>query len=191
MGYFANLYLIEARATVDEIEVSTSVFGAEIGPVAYFSWGVGHRPAGMNEYAGGSIFSDARLTLLPSYPRIERYSQNKGDDSNRYLIEADFTPLHHDDPVLFHFLLPERFVPRQDLMPVIQPRAPFINILGKRVSITYPVTGHAECRLWISRLKPDESLDNFEWTRMLHPEAEKRGRVEVEFNFGVFKIKFA
>ncbi len=39
MGYFANLYLVEARATADAIEVSTSVFGAEIGPVAYFSWG--------------------------------------------------------------------------------------------------------------------------------------------------------
>jgi len=87
MGYFANLYLVEARATADAIEVSTSVFGAEIGPVAYFSWGAGNRPPGMHEYANGTIFSDAELTLLPSYPSVERYSQDRGDDPNRYLKE--------------------------------------------------------------------------------------------------------
>lgn len=41
MGYFANLYTVEATAGENYVEVETSVYGGEAGERMYFSWGLG------------------------------------------------------------------------------------------------------------------------------------------------------
>jgi hypothetical protein len=119
MGHFANLYVVDATADATGVKISTSVLGAEVGPKAYFSWGSAERPEGLHQYARGTIFSDTKLALLPGYPKTERC----GEDADRCLIEADFMPRVREDSVLFHFLLPERFVPRRARPPTYYPTA--------------------------------------------------------------------
>lgn len=78
-----------------------------------------------------------------------------------------------------------------DLQPIIQPRNPFVDRLGERIAATYPVVGPAEFRFWISRLAPDESLDDYDIAEMLHPQAERRLKVKMEINLGVVKLTFS
>jgi hypothetical protein len=96
MGYFANLYILEAEGTDAAVRTRTTIFGSEIGPVAYFCWGPGDRPAGLHSYAGGTVQCDAELKLLPGYPLVETL----GPNPDRALIEANFRPRHDNDPVL-------------------------------------------------------------------------------------------
>jgi len=185
MGYFTHLYLVEVVAEASGVRVSTSVFGAEAG-IAYFCWGAGTRPAGLHAYGGGTGLSDTELTLLPGYPLQETHA-----DPDRCLIEAAFTPMHEDDPVLVHFVLPDRFVPRRTLDPLVQPVRPFVCTAGEKILATYPVKGRADIRFWILRLQPAESLGDFDLTKLLHPDEERAKRVELEFNLGIFKVKLA
>jgi hypothetical protein len=187
MGYFGHLYLVEVNAHGDAIEVATSVLGAEIGQTPYFCWGVGDRPPGLHAYAENTAFSDRPLRPLPGYPLVEKY----GPDESRILLEASFTPKHADDPVLFHFLLPDRFVPRRDQAPLIQPTPPFVCVVENRLTATYPVVGAAEIRFWIARLEAEDSLENYDVAQILHPAEKRATKVELEFNLGIFKVKLA
>lgn len=186
MGYFANLYIVEADATDRAIKMKTTIYGSEIGPVAYFCWGPGERPAGLHPYAGGSVQCDAELKLLPGYPLIETL----GPNPDEALIEANFRPRHDEDPVLFHFVLPERFIPRRDLKPLDQPCRPFVYALGERIVATYPVVGPTSIRFRITRLRDNESIAGYEHEKLLHPDEERAAKLGVEFNFGVFKLKY-
>jgi hypothetical protein len=185
MGYFANLYVIDASADEDGVTLSTNVFGSEIAPRAYFSWGVGQRPPGMNEYADGTIFADSPLRLLPGYPLIEACRA----DPDHCLLEASFAPPANDDPVLFHVMLPLRFVPARVREPFTQPATPFLMRLGDRLIATYPAIGPAELRFWISRLPATDSLDSYDLANLFHPEARQAVKAEFEFNLGFFKVK--
>jgi len=191
LGYFANLYVVEASANPTGVELTTSIFGAPIGERAYFSWGPGERPIGLKQYAQGTLFCDAALKLLRGYPRRERHGEREGEDPDRCLIEAAFAPRNADDPVLFHFVLPDRFIPRRDLEPLVQPRPPFVFRSGERIVATYPVAGSGEIRFWISRLRPREALTDYDLTKVLHPYEQRAVKAEFEFNLGFFKIKVA
>lgn len=185
MGFFANLYIVEADATDRAVKARTTIYGSEIGPVAYFCWGPGERPPGLHAYAGGTVQCDAELKPLPGYPLIETV----GTTPDEALIEANFRPRHGDDPVLFHFVLPERFIPRRNLKPLDQPMRPFVYASGERIVATYPVVGQATIRFRITGLRDSESIADYEHEKLLHPEEERSVKVGVEFNFGVFKIK--
>ena len=189
MGYFANLYVVEVSASANRIEMSTCVFGAAIGR-AYFCWGGGTQPRDLHAYARNTIFCDTPLQLLPGYPRVQDCEDPRGEHG-RCLIEASFQPRHGDDPVLFHFLLPTRFLPRRDLQPLVQPQPPFISLHENRLAATYPVVGRAEFRFKASRLNSNESFNDYDMAKILHPEGKTVVKAEVEFNFGVFKIKLA
>ena len=185
MGYFAHLYTVELNADDEIVSSQTHVYGNEIAPVAYFGWGPGERPAGLHSYAGGTVHSDADLKLLPGYP----LRNTIGDDPNNALVEANFRPRQSDDPVLFHFVLPKRFVPRRSLEPLEQPSRPFVYAEDDRVIATYAAAGPSVVRFWISRLQAQESLRNYDIEKLLHPEEDRRLNVGIEFNFGVFKLK--
>jgi hypothetical protein len=185
MGYFANLYIVEIEATDAAIRTKTTIYSSEIGPFAYFCWGPGDRPAGLHSYAGGTIQCDAELKLLPGYPLVETL----GSDPDRALIEANFRPKHGDDPVLFHFLLPERFIPRRDMKPLDQPLRPFVYTAGERIIATYPVEGQTTIRFWITRLRNNESLADYAHEKLLHPDEKRSVKVSAEVNFGVLKVK--
>jgi hypothetical protein len=187
MGYFANLYVIDITATSELIEYETSIYGADIEPRAYFTWGRGERPAGLFSYAHDTIFSDQELKLMPGYPLRER----QAGEPERLRVEASFNPRAHDDPVLFHILLPERFVPRRDLDTLVQPGKPYIDVQQDRVIVTYPVVGPGEVRFSASQLEPGDSLNNFDLVKVLEPEERNPLKAEVEFNLGVFKLKLS
>lgn len=74
MGYFAHLYVIDCSADQDGVTVVTNIFGSEIAPTTYFSWGVGQRPPGMYEYADGTVVS-SRLSSSRTvwHRRIRRF----------------------------------------------------------------------------------------------------------------------
>jgi hypothetical protein len=185
MGFFANLYIAEIEAIDGRVQTRTSVYGSEIGPRAYFSFGEGQRPPGLYSYANGAIVSDVELKLLPPYPLIEVESE----DPDIRLFEAGFTPRDQQDPVMFHFVLPERFIPRRDREPFEQPRAPFVSRVGDRLCATYAVVGAANFRFHIERLEEGRTLDSYDPVKLFHPEGAKSTKVGIEFNFGILKFK--
>jgi hypothetical protein len=185
MGYFANLYVVEAEATGTTVQLRTLIYGKDIGPNAYFCWGPGERPSGLHPYAGGTVLCDAQLRLLPAYPLIETC-----EDLDRCLLEATFRPRHDDDPVLFHFVLPKGFIPRRDMKPLDQPIRPFIDSVDERIIVTYPVIGPATIRFWVTRLEKHESIGDYEPHKLLHPDEERPPKIGFEFNLGVFKLKY-
>lgn len=186
MGYFANLYTVETTAHEDYVEVETSVYGGEAGERMYFSWGAGHRPGNLYSYAHGTLFSSKPLNLLPGYPLVERYT-----DTDSFLLEAAFTPMHRDDPVLLHVILPENYVPGRDRSPLIQPCDPFVHIHQGRMVITYPASGAVTLRFWVNRIREDESLSDYDENKVLTPVAARSIKPEFEINLGVFKVKFS
>jgi hypothetical protein len=186
MGYFANLYTVEATANEDYVEVETAVYGGGAGERMYFSWGAGQRAGNLYPYAHGTLFSSEPLNLLPGYPLIEHYP-----DVDNFLLEASFTPRHQDDPVLLHILLPEKYVPRRDRSPLSQPCDPFVHIHQGRMVITYPAVGTVTTRFWVNRMQEDESLSDYDETKILKPIKEDSLRTEFEINLGVFKVKFS
>jgi hypothetical protein len=185
MGYFANLYTVEADATDVTVRTQTMIYRSDIGSFAYFCWGPGERPPGLYPYAGGTVLCDVELRLLPGYPMVETLGAN----SDRGLIEANFRPLNDEDPVLFHFVLPTRFIPRRDMKPLEQPIRPFIYSSGERIIVTYPVVGQTTIRYWITRLKDDESIADYEQEKLLHPDEERPSKVAFEINLGILKVK--
>ena len=66
-----------------------------------------------------------------------------------------------------------------------------MRTIGECVVATYPVRGPAEIRFWVSRLLPTEALADFDMTRLLHEEEQRSTKVELEVNFGFFKVKLA
>jgi hypothetical protein len=189
MGYFGHLYLVDMSTGEVGVTTATSVYGADIGATAYFSWGAGRRPTGMHEYAEGSVVTNAPLALLPGYPLIEGAEVEPAEDPGRMLVEASFDPPKVDDPVVFHFMLPPRFVPRRDLQPFEQPQEPSVFRWRDRVVATYPVVGRASFRFWIARIDDGESLDTYDLTKVFHPAPRQSWNVEAEFNVGLFKVK--
>ncbi len=185
MGYFANLYVVEALATDEEVEVRTTIYRSEVGEKAYFCHGSGERPGGLQSYAGGTIFCDRELDLLPGYPLVERRSNDDG-----CLLESDFTPAKSDDAVLFHFVLPPRFVPRRDREPLDQPDRPIVDVHDDRVIVTYGVTGPAVIRFAISPLSPDDELHDYQLHKLLHPEEKDGRRFGFKLNAGLVELKY-
>lgn len=186
MGYFANLYLVESDATKDSVTVETSVYGEGVGEKIYFSWGAGQRAGNVYAYAQDTLYSNTLLNLLDGYPLREIYRNPES-----FLLEAAFTPNHRDDPVLYHIVLPEHYVPRADREPLDQPGDPFVHVHQNRVVVTYPVIGSARVRFHVARLRENESLDDYDENKILKPIESRPVKIEFELNLGIFKVKFS
>ena len=189
MGFFANLYLVEAEADSSGGIVTTSVFGAESAPLVYFSWVQGVRDEHLYPYGDGTVFSNAKLDLLPGYPVRERFGESENNDPNRFLLEASFQPRAAADPVLFHLVLPPRFVPQPDQEPFDQPSKPFAYSRGDRLVVTYPTVGGGAIRYWVRRLPAGESFDSYDLNRAFTRAEQRPARFEFELNLGICKLK--
>jgi hypothetical protein len=139
----------------------------------------------MHRYAHGTVVCNRELSLLPGYPTTETL----GSGLDSVLIEASFNPMGSEDAVLFHFLLPPRFIPRRDLEPLEQPTRPFVYVVNDRVIATYPTQGRRDIRFCISRLQPRESISDYDHEKLLHPDERRAHKVSWEFTLGLVKLK--
>lgn len=183
MGFFANLYLIEIFTLQDSAIVETTIYGGHIEPKAYFSWGPAERPGGLQSYAHETLFSDTKLERLPGYPMREQYPAKEP-----FLLDASFNPRELNDPVVFHLVLHERYVPMRNNTPFIQPTDPSVYKASEKIIITYPVIGSSNIRFWVTAMREGESLDDYDMSRIMIPEKVGPDKTIFGFNGGIFKI---
>ena len=134
-------------------------------------------------------FATHNFPFCRGYPRDEWKDLAAGG----FPITASFTPKRPGDPVLFHFVLPNRFVPRGNTEPLVQPCSPFIGVTGERLSVTYPVSGAttAEVRFFVEQMRVGETFEDYNLDKVLHPDPRRGVRCEFELNLGLFKVKLA
>ena len=192
MGYFANLYLIEMDAVAEEtVSLTTTIFCGESEPAPFFSWIRDDRSGLENEYANGTIFSDAKLRPLSGYPIVETQdlaqSQRLGRDG--FQTRAQFTPRAKESPTVVHVVLPAYFIPRKDLG-VLQPGPPFVKLKDNRLILTWATRDSIDLAFWSSRLKPRETFDQYDLDRITFADDVRVARQGMEINLGFVKFKF-
>jgi hypothetical protein len=191
MGYFGCAYVVECLADEFGVTLTTTVLSP--GPIegrALFYWSDGERPPGLFSYARDTLRCTAQLMPLPGYPSVERHGGDPGESEDLVLIEEDFQAQRDDEPVIFHFLLPPRFVPCRDRNPLVTPSRPSIIVRGDQLSATFVAKGAADVRFWIRRLKSDENISDFDLTKLFDKPAERSAKASLEINFGIVKFSF-
>jgi hypothetical protein len=183
MGFFSYAYIIEGE--VDKNGVAFSVSGYSCGGPLLFSWGAGVRAPGLESLADGTLFCEEHLTPLRGYPRLD---QRKDDDNSLY-IEESFFPPNRNEPVLFHVLLPRRFVLMPDRKPFTLSIDANIALKDDRLFFTWPTVGGADLRFWIKQLTEKEQLTDYDLKRLLSPTVGRSPKVSFELNLGVAKVK--
>jgi hypothetical protein len=191
MGYFGCAYIVEGSADETGVTLTTTVLTPALDHGrALFFWSEGERPPGLFSYANDSLRCTSHLTALPGYPVTEHRGNQSGESENLVLIEEDFRAQSPDEPVIFHFLLPSRFVPCPDRQPLLTPSRPSVIARDERLSVTFVATGAADVRFWIRRLDPNEKLADFDLTRLYDKPAERTARATLEINLGIVKFTF-
>jgi hypothetical protein len=188
LGFFANAYVVEVIEDDTGLSLSRTIYEVDLNKPsrALFSWDCGERPTGMHSYADGTLFCSKELRMLPGYPF--RWHAKRDDE---YLIEEGFLPEQKEDPVLFHLLLPHRFVPCPD-RPLEQPSKPNVARWGDRLIVSYGVFGRADIRFWIRRIADGEGFKDYDLTRVLEATPSRSIKMEIEVGIpGVFKMKFS
>jgi hypothetical protein len=189
VGYFAYAYVVEGveEPALSGIALTRSVYRAHLGSRALFSWDVGRRPPGMYAYADNSLFSSEKLEPLPGYPLEQNITLTDGE---MFLLEEGFAPQFAEEPVLYHLLLPRRFVPRPDRKPLEQPAMASVATRDDRLIVSYATQGKADIRFWLSRLEASASITDYDLTRILKGPVSTAVDAKVEFNLGVVKFTF-
>lgn len=192
MGYFGCAYVVEGSADEAGVALTTTVFSASglASGRALFFWSEGERPPGLFPYAGGSLFCTERLRVLPGYPVTERRGNADGERADLVRIEEDFHPQAPDEPVIFHFVLPDRFVPCPHLTPLVTPSRPSVIRRGDHLTATFVATGSADVRFWIQRLGDGVSLDDYNLTRLFDKPSVSSAKASIEINLGILKFSF-
>jgi hypothetical protein len=155
-----------------------------------FFWSEGERPAGLYTYAHGSLHCSSPLLPLPGYPVSEQRGKHPGENENLILLEEDFRAQAADAPVIFHFLLPVRFVPYADRSPLVTPSRPSILLKDDQLSVTFVATGAADVRFWIKRLQQNEEFEDFDFERLFNKPSERSAKATIEINLGIIKFGF-
>lgn len=187
MGFFSYAYVIEG--TEHERAVRLTITAYSTGGPALFSWGPGTRPVGLTSIADGTLFSAKPLHSLPGYPRIDERSDPSGAQLDEVYIEENFSTGHRKEPVLFHVILPPRFVIRRNRTPfTLKPEAN-IALKNDRLFFTWPTIGAGDLRFWIARLAATESFDQFDLGSLLTAPTNSKTKLAFELNFGIAKIK--
>ena len=183
MGDFAHLHLVEASVLPNgRITLKTSIYSAPpSGQTAYFSWGSGRRPLGLTSYGSGTIFCDTDLTLGELYPLEEEYPEGP------IRLYGDYHPSNVNDPIVFHFVLPENYIPSPTPQGPEQPDPPFIYIIEKRVLVTYATRGSSRISFWTRPLDGRESMDDFSFDDLFKIDPLK---MKHSFEFGVPGLKY-
>ena len=187
MGYFAYAYVIEGTTEWDAIVLSVTAYS--LPGSSLLSWGPGNRPRGLMPLANGTLFSARRATPLPGYPRVDRRPITDAR-STEILIEESFSARGRWEPVLFHVLLPPRYVIRPDRTPFTLTTAAHIARKADRLFFTLPTVGGADLRFWIAPLVEHESFDAYDLGKLLTAPTKRQGpKVAFELNFGIAKLK--
>lgn len=190
MGYFGCAYVVECSADPDGITLTTTVLSPQGGKKVLFFWSEGQRPEGLHSYASGSLLCSARLFALPGYPSTERRGGAVGESADLVLVEESFQAQQNDEPVIFHFLLPPRFVPRSNRQPLVTPSRSSVVQRGDRLSATFVAKGAADVAFWMARLEANESLDDYDLTRLFDKPSVRSTKASMEINLGIVKVSF-
>jgi hypothetical protein len=191
MGYYGCAYIVEGSADKDGVTLTTTVLYPDSGEErVLFYWSEGERPPGLFSYANGSLHCTSSLWALPGYPSTEHRGNQPGESENLVLIEEDFRAQSADMPVIFHFLLPPRFVPCPDREPLITPSRPSVIAKDDQLSVTFVATGAADVRFWIKRLEASERLADYNLTRLFDKPAERSTKATLKINLGIVALEF-
>jgi hypothetical protein len=188
MGYFAYAYVVEGSADNEGVTLSTSLYAGPVDRPTFFSWGEGDRSQGLHAYAGGTLYSEADLSVLRGYPRTQRLGDRPGENPNLVLIDEAFTPFSEAEPVLFHFVLPPRFVPSRNRTPMAVPKDSWICRHGDLLTTTFVTKGGGKVCFWISRLQDGEQFDDYDLNSLFNAPSTKAAKVSFELNLGIVKI---
>lgn len=192
MGYFAYLYLLEGQSHKHkDVNLVTTIFEGESGNIPYFSWIPGERSSELHPYASNTVYSDVKLQILPGYPiaNMQKLGERTGYIPS-ILIEAQFNPNVPRAGIVLHVILPERYIPRRDLSPLVQPISPYVKLDGDRMALTWPIEGAFDVRFCATPLTENESYDDFDVSKILVTEESRNPKLGVEINLGVIKFKF-
>jgi hypothetical protein len=192
MGYFGCAYVVEGTADVDGVSLTTTVYsaaGLESGRALFF-WSEGERPGELFGYARNTLLCTERLDVLQGYPVSERRGNAAGENPDMVLVEEDFTPQSLNEPVIFHFVLPSRFVPCPNLTPLMTPSRPSIIQRDDYLTATFVATGRADVRFWIRRLEPGVGFDEYNLSNLFDKPAVRSARARMEINLGILKFSF-
>jgi hypothetical protein len=127
--------------------------------------------------------------VLPGYPAKQRRGDRPGETEDLVQIEEDFRP-SDERPVLFHFMLPRRFVPRPNLKPLVAPSLPSIILRDDRLSVTFVASGAADDSFWINRLEPKETFADYEFHKLFAKPTEQSAKATLEIDLGNVKVAF-
>ena len=194
MGYFSYLYLIEADKLNEEyLNIQTTIFQGGSGDVPYFSWIPGTRKHQLQAYANGTIYSNTHLYPIEGYPvkEAQRVGSRNSAVLDSYVIEANFVPNRQDAGTVLQVILPNGYLPRKDVSPLVQPAPPFVNLLRNRIVLTWPSESGIDVRFCITPLPPNDNFSNYDLSKILVLGARKKPlKFGVEINLGVLKFKF-
>ncbi len=186
MGFFTNLVTVELDATDQSVEATRNIYrtppGSEDTP--YFCWGEGERAPGLYQYASGTIHCDTQLELMPGFPMTQTLPIDWP------VIDESFRPISESDAVVFHFVLPQGYIPVNEFNRIAQPLPPDIHTINDRLLVTYPVVGNGAIMFPIRALQDSEDIADFETRKFLHPEERRSLNMKVELNFGFVKFAF-
>ena len=192
MGYFGCADVVEATAEADGVSLTTTVYSAAglASGRALFFWSEGERPDGLFQYAKNTLYCTERLEVLPGYPATERRGNAAGENPDLVLLEEDFNPQSENEPVIFHFVLPPRFVPCPNLTPLITPSRPSIIQRDEYLTATFVATGRADVRFWIRRLEPGARFAEYNVANLFDKPAVRSAKARMEVNLGIVKFSF-
>jgi hypothetical protein len=103
------------------------------------------------------------------YPATDLHGNGRGEDQDTVLVDEDFSGQHDGSLFLFHLLLPPRFVPCPERIPLDVPSEPSVIIRsGERLYATFIAMGSARLRFWRRRLSLNVRLNDYEVDRLFN-----------------------
>jgi hypothetical protein len=188
MGYFNAAYVVEMEDRDDGVAITRTHYGTVEGERILFFWS--DRPwEGLYPLANGTLRCSTELYPTFGYPSTDIHGNGRGEDQDTVLVDEDFSGLHDDSLFLFHFLLPARFVPCPDRLPLDVPSEPSVIIRpGDRLSATFIARGTARLRFWMRRMSPDETLQDYELARLFNKPVAVETKATMEINLGILKF---
>jgi hypothetical protein len=171
MGHYAALCLIDVREkSMTSIEAKIEVFEKEYGNKPYFMWGHDSHTGEMVSYADGTLLCNEELTVNEYYPKyVESLLGENIDSQTAYVIDVHYKPPVEDTEVLWHLLLPERYIIAPYLEPRITPKdnEATISIVNNRLALTFSNKHGNILRCCVSKLKESESYSDFKIYELL------------------------
>ena len=189
MGYFDAAYVVEMEDTEDGVAITRTHYGTGTGGRILFFWSERNRPEGLHSFANGSLMCSEELFPTAGYPSTDIHGSGHGESRDTVLVDEDFSGWSDDSLFLFHFLLPARFVPCPDRLPLDVPSEPSVIIRsGERLSATFIARGTARLRFWMRRLSSRESLQDYELDRLFNKPVAMETKATMEINLGILKF---